>query len=80
MQIEEVKQILESRLDGCDVYPEGEGCNFQVTVVGDLFEGLRPVKKQQMVYQCLSDQIADGSIHALTIKTFTRAQWAEQQN
>jgi len=80
MQIEEVKQILESKLEGCDVYPSGEGCNFEVTVVGDIFEGQRPVKKQQMVYQCLSDQIADGSIHALTIKTFTRAQWAELQN
>ncbi|MEH6576377.1 MAG: BolA family protein [Amphritea sp.] len=79
MQIEEVKQVLESKLEGCDVYPDGEGCSFQVTVVGDIFEGLRPVKKQQMVYQCLADKIADGSIHALTIKTYTRAQWAELQ-
>ena len=50
MQIEDVKRILEEKLEGCEVFPEGEGCNFQVTVVGDIFEGLRPVKKQQMVY------------------------------
>ncbi|WP_261844125.1 BolA family protein [Aliamphritea ceti] len=80
MQIEQVKQLLESKLEGCVVYPEGEGCNFQVTVVGEVFEGLRPVKKQQLVSQCLAEEIANGSIHALTIKTYTPTQWAELQN
>ncbi len=47
MQIEQVKQLLESKLEGCVVYPEGEGCNFQVTVVGEVFEGLRPVKNSR---------------------------------
>jgi len=46
-----------------------------VTVIGDLFIGLSPVKKQQLVYSCLTDQIADGSIHALGIKTYTADQW-----
>jgi acid stress-induced BolA-like protein IbaG/YrbA len=40
-----------------------------------LFGGLSPVKKQQLVYGCLTDQIADGSIHALGIKTYTQDQW-----
>lgn len=76
MQSEEVKQILESKLEGCTAYTSGEGCDFQVTVVGALFEGLRPVKKQQLVYGCLQEYIADGTIHALTIKTYTPEQWA----
>ncbi len=75
MHAEEVKQIIESQLEGCTAYTSGEGCDFQVTVVGNLFEGLRPVKKQQLVYGCLSDRIADGTIHALTIKTYTPEQW-----
>ena len=79
MQAEEVKQIIESELEGCQVIPDGEGCNFQVTVIGELFSGLTPVKKQQLVYQCLQSQIADGSIHALTIKTYTPAQWQQLQ-
>nr|WP_067298645.1 BolA family protein [Marinobacterium profundum] len=79
MQAQEVKQIIESQLDGCSVYPAGEGCDFQVTVVGDLFAGLTPVKKQQLVYQCLQQHIASGAIHALTIKTYTPEQWQALQ-
>jgi acid stress-induced BolA-like protein IbaG/YrbA len=72
---EQVKQIIEQQLVGTQVIPSGEGCSFQVTVIGDLFIGLSPVKKQQLVYSCLTDQIADGSIHALGIKTYTADQW-----
>jgi acid stress-induced BolA-like protein IbaG/YrbA len=76
MQADDVKQILEQRLEGCTVYTTGEGCDFQVTVVGELFAGLAPVKKQQLVYGCLNDLIASGAIHAVTIKTYTPEQWA----
>jgi len=72
---EQVKQIIEQQLAGTQVIPSGEGCSFQVTVIGDLFAGLSPVKKQQLVYGCLTDQIADGSIHALGIKAYTPDQW-----
>ena len=75
MDAEQVKQIIEQQLVGTQVIPSGEGCSFQVTVIGDLVIGLSPVKKQQLVYSCLTDQIADGSIHALGIKTYTADQW-----
>ncbi|PIE24004.1 MAG: cell division protein BolA [Neptuniibacter caesariensis] len=79
MQAEQVKQILESQLDNCTVMTAGEGCDFQVTVIGEVFAGLRPVKSQQMVYACLNEYIANGAIHALTIKTYTPEQWAASQ-
>ncbi|MDP6968008.1 MAG: BolA/IbaG family iron-sulfur metabolism protein [Gammaproteobacteria bacterium] len=75
MDVAQVKQEIETQLDGTLVYPSGEGCNFAVTVVGDIFAGLTPVKKQQLVYGCLSQHIADGTIHALTIKAYTPQQW-----
>lgn len=80
MQAEQVKQILESQLENCTVQTAGEGCDFQVTVIGEMFEGLRPVKCQQLVYACLNEYIANGTIHALTIKTYTPAQWEALQN
>lgn len=79
MNAQEVKQIIEEQLEGCTVYTDGEGCNFQVTVVGAVFDGLRPVQKQQKVYACLNEHIENGTIHALTIKTFTPDQWAVSQ-
>ncbi|MFG6666752.1 BolA family protein [Halomonas sp. HNIBRBA4712] len=75
MQPNEVKALLESRIDGCDFHIQGEGCNFQVVAVGEAFDGLSPVKRQQLVYQALSDEIASGALHAISIKTYTPAQW-----
>ncbi len=75
MQAEDVKQLVEQQLEGCEVITAGEGCDFQVTVVGEIFNGLSPVKKQQLVYGCLTDQIANGTIHALTIRAYTPDQW-----
>lgn len=79
MHADEVKKLVESKLEGCQVHTAGEGCDFQITVVGELFAGMSPVKKQQSVYACLSDQIASGAIHAVSIKTFTPEQWEAQQ-
>lgn len=78
MQTEDVKALLEAHLEGCEIFVEGGGNSFQITAIGDLFEGLNAVKKQQRVYAALNEQIAEGTIHAVTIKTFTPAQWAAQ--
>jgi acid stress-induced BolA-like protein IbaG/YrbA len=75
MDATQVKQEIEAQLTGTEVFPEGEGCHFSITVVGDIFTDLTPVKRQQLVYTCLSQYIADGRIHAVTIKTYTLAQW-----
>lgn len=78
MQSEEVKAQLEAQLSDCEFYVQGEGNHFQVVAIGEVFETLNAVKKQQLVYGALNDKIADGTIHALTIKTFTPAEWAER--
>ena len=73
-----VKTLLESHLENCEVQVQGEGNHYDITAVGALFDGLRPVKKQQLVYAALSDHIADGSIHEVNIRTFTPAEWQAQ--
>ena len=75
MQPNDVKALLESRIDGCDFHIQGEGCNFQVVAVGEIFENLSPVKRQQLIYGALSEEIASGALHAISIKTYTPAQW-----
>ena len=77
MQAEEIKALLTAELQGCDISVEGEGSNFSITAVGDQFEGLRPLKRQQLIYAVLADHIADGSIHAVNMTTLTSAE-AEQ--
>ncbi|WP_163560175.1 BolA family protein [Halomonas sp. NO4] len=75
MQPSDVKALLETRIEGCDFHIQGEGCNFQVIAVGEVFDGLSPVKRQQLIYSALSDEIASGAVHAVSIKTYTPAQW-----
>ncbi|GAB3340335.1 MULTISPECIES: BolA family protein [Chromohalobacter] len=77
MQPSDVKALLESRIDDCQFHIQGEGCNFQVVAVGDVFEGLSPVKRQQLIYSALSDEIASGALHAISIKTYTPSQWEQ---
>ncbi|HSP59390.1 MAG TPA: BolA family protein [Halomonas sp.] len=80
MQPNDVKTLLESRIDGCEFHIQGEGCNFQVVAVSELFEGLSAVKRQQMVYGALTDEIASGALHAISIKAYTPAQWQATAN
>ncbi|CAA0110222.1 Acid stress protein IbaG [Halioglobus japonicus] len=73
-----VKGLLQSHMPDCEFHVQGEGSHYDIAAIGDVFEGLRPVKKQQLVYAALSDHIADGSIHAVNIRTYTPDQWQAQ--
>ncbi|KPX97400.1 Toluene tolerance protein Ttg2F [Pseudomonas savastanoi pv. nerii] len=78
MQAVEVKSFLEGKLPEIKVEVEGEGCNFLLNIISDELAGLSPVKRQQQIYTHLNPWIADGSIHAVTMKFFSRAAWAER--
>ncbi len=71
MLASDVKEQLLTHLPDCDIQVDGEGANFNIIAIGDLFVGLNAVKRQQAVYAALNEQIANGSIHAITMKTFT---------
>ena len=70
-----VKVLLQDHLSECEFHVQGEGNHYDIVAIGDVFEGLRPVKKQQLIYAALNEQIADGTIHAVNIRTYTPAQW-----
>jgi acid stress-induced BolA-like protein IbaG/YrbA len=78
MQPNEIKALLDAGLENCDVQVEGEGSHFDILVIGEVFDGMRPVQKQQLVYGVLKEQIASGSIHAVNIRTFTASEWETQ--
>lgn len=75
MHAAEVKALIEARLADTQVVVEGEGCNFQLLLISDSLAALSAVKRQQQIYALLNEQIADGSIHAVTMKFFTREAW-----
>ena len=78
MDASKVKALLESHMSDCEFHVSGDGSHYDIQAIGDVFEGLRPVKKQQLVYAALTDHIADGSIHAVNIRTYTPTEWQSQ--
>lgn len=75
MQPEQIKQKIAQHIPATHIEVSGEGNMFDVIVVSEEFAGKTPVKKQQMVYAAVNDDIISGAIHALTIKTYTPQQW-----
>lgn len=79
MNPEDVQKMIETGLSDCEVKVTGDGSHFEAIVIGEIFDGLSLVKKQQKVYATLGDKITSGEVHALTIKTFTAEEYAKAQ-
>jgi len=77
MNPEDVKQRIAAGLPDCEITVTGDGSHFEVVAVGEVFAGLSPVKKQQLVYGTVNDLITSGELHALTIKAYTPAEWEQ---
>ena len=58
-----------------EIYVEVNGSRCHITAIGEIFEGKRPVQRQQLVYRALRTQISEGHIHAVAMKTFTSEEW-----
>lgn len=79
MELEQIKSKIQSELSLEEVDVKSDGSHFQIVAVGSCFEGLTRVKQQQLVLKILSDQIADGSMHAVSVKTYTPETWARDK-
>ncbi len=78
MQPHNIKELIETNLTESIALIEGEdGRHFSATVICSAFSGKNRIQKQQLVYAAINKQIADGSIHAISIKTFTPEEWQQ---
>jgi len=75
---EEIKQTLSKALPVTLVETQdltGGGDHWQVIVVSAAFEGKGLIEQHRMVNEALKEPMADQRIHALSLKTFSPAQW-----
>lgn len=79
MDTSQIEQLLTEQLQLSEVRVTAEGSHYAVLAVGECFDGVSRVKQQQMIYAPLMAAIADGSIHAVSIKTFTPQQWRREK-
>jgi len=78
METSVVEGLIRAGMPDAEVQVSGDGSHFDAVVVSDAFEGLALIKRQRLVMDTVKPQIASGELHALSIKTYTREQWAAQ--
>ena len=78
MDLEDIRQILETIFGDDQIEIQAEGNKLTLLLVSDKFEGLSRVKRQQLVYSLLNDRISSGEIHAVTMITLTLQEQAER--
>ncbi len=57
--------------------PQGSETHFKVCVVDAAFEGMNRVRRHQLIYQLLAEELTQG-VHALALHLHTPQEWQGQ--
>ena len=76
MTSEELQTIISTGLPCEHIELFGDGQHWFATIVSSSFEGQRLIQRHQKVYATLGGRIQTNEVHALSMKTFTPAEWA----
>ncbi|RLA09307.1 MAG: hypothetical protein DRQ54_03035 [Gammaproteobacteria bacterium] len=77
MECNAIKEFIESRLAGAEAHVEGDGRHFEAKVICDQFAEKSLIQQHQLVYGVIKEEMANDSIHALSLKTFTQDAWRQ---
>ena len=72
-----VKTYIQDNLACEHVEVAGDGQHFEAVIVSTEFRDKNPVQQHQIVYRALGERMRE-EIHALSMRTLTPEQWAEQ--
>jgi acid stress-induced BolA-like protein IbaG/YrbA len=76
MNATELQALIAAGLRCEHLAVEGDGRHWYATVVSPEFEGKRAIQRHQRVYATLGARMQSDEVHALSMKTFTPAEWA----
>jgi acid stress-induced BolA-like protein IbaG/YrbA len=76
MNADQIKTLIATTLACEHLELDGDGRHWYATVVSSAFEGKRASQRHQQVYATLGDKMKTDEIHALSMKTYTPAEWA----
>lgn len=76
MQAADIRALIEQGLPQAEVVVEGDdGVHFEAVVIDPGFVGKSMIEQHRIVFALLGDRVQNGTIHALSLKTFTPEQW-----
>ena len=78
MTADQLETIIAQQLPCQHLSVEGDGRHWYATIVSDQFEGLRLIHRHQKVYATLGQKMQTDEVHALSMKTYTPSEWAQQ--
>ena len=78
MTAEQLQQLIAAGLTCEHLEVTGDGRHWAAVIVSTEFEGKRPIARHQRVYATLGDRMKTDEVHALSMKTFTPAEWSAQ--
>lgn len=78
MTSDQLKELIAAGLSCEYLEINGDGRHWYAVVVSPEFEGKRLIQRHQLVYATLGVRLQSDEVHALSMKTFTPAEWALQ--
>ncbi|MCY7320061.1 MAG: BolA family transcriptional regulator [Ramlibacter sp.] len=76
MNAADLKDLIAAGLSCTHVEVDGDGRHWSAVIVSAEFEGQRLIQRHQRVYATLGARMQTDEVHALSMKTFTLAEWA----
>ncbi|HCY15775.1 MAG: BolA family transcriptional regulator [Curvibacter sp. GWA2_64_110] len=76
MTADELQSFIAAGLPCEHLELTGDGRHWYATIVSREFEGKRPIQRHQRVYATLGQKMHTDEVHALSMKTYTPAEWA----
>jgi len=79
MTAEELETLIRAGMACEHLQVAGDGRHWEALIVSPEFEGRRLIQRHQRVYATLGARMQTDEVHALSMKTFTPAEWAAAQ-
>ena len=78
MQIEDIERLIREGLPDATVQVDGDGRHFQALIVSPAFEAKSLLQRQRLVNGILQEHFHSDALHALSMRTLTPEEWAQQ--
>ena len=78
MRMDFFSDAIEKQIEGSTATVTGDGSKFEALVIAEAFTGKSTIQRHKMIYAVLNEHIANGEIHALSIKAHTPEEWAKK--
>jgi acid stress-induced BolA-like protein IbaG/YrbA len=76
MTAEQIRALIAAHLPCEHLTVDGDGRHWTAVVIAAEFEGRSRIARHQRVYATLGDKMKTDEIHALSMQTYTPAEWA----